>query len=254
MITITPVLFDGGIVGEPSETYKSENTPLHKIVVHVIEQMMTHPALRSPQWLGHKIVAESEFAPPVPNKPINIDFVLIDNDEAMSYWDAPSNCLGFHSLTSGVYESEDGDILSTKHRVVMKLCEKQYRRYVLEERQQETDPTSSRHDLEYLISYLVTITHEIAHCVEWISWTNGMTPSDVQNGIEDESIDLKMLDISAGNGIIMEFDGDMSDDKLNHLMEERVEGKGRQWLRDLALDPDLIDEVCEHYAPDSEKL
>ncbi len=254
MITITPVLFDGGIVGEPSETYKSENSPLHKLVVHVIEQMMTNTALRSPQWLGHKIVAKPEFAPPVPSEPINIDFVLIDNADAMSYWDVPKHCLGFHSLTSGVYESEDGDVLSTKHRVVMKLCEEQYRRYVLEERQNEVDSTSSRYDLEYLISYLVTITHEIAHCVEWISWTNGMTPSDVQNGIDDESIDLKMLDISAGNGIIMDFDEDMTDDRLTDLMEERVEGKGRQWLRDLTLDPDLIDEVCECYAPDSEKL
>lgn len=254
MITITPVLFDGGIVGDPSETYKSENSPLHKLVVHVIEQMMTNTALRSPQWLGHKIVAKPEFAPPVPSEPINIDFVLIDNADAMSYWDVPKHCLGFHSLTSGVYESEDGDVLSTKHRVVMKLCEEQYRRYVLEERQNEVDSTSSRYDLEYLISYLVTITHEIAHCVEWISWTNGMTPSDVQNGIDDESIDLKMLDISAGNGIIMDFDEDMTDDRLTDLMEDRVEGKGRQWLCDLTLDPDLIDEVCEYYAPDSEKL
>lgn len=254
MITITPVLFDGEIACEPSETYKSENSPLHKLVVHVIEQMMTHTALRSPQWLGHKIVEKPELAPPVPSEPINIDFVLIDNNDAMSYWDVPKHCLGFHALTSGIYESEDGDVLSAKHRVVMKLCEEQYRRYVLEERRNEVDSTSGRHDLEYLISYLVTITHEIAHCVEWISWTNGMTPSDVQNGIEDESIDLSMLDISAGNGIIMDFDGEISDDKLNSLMEERVEGKGRRWLRDLDLDPDLIDEVCEYYAPDSEKL
>lgn len=249
MITITPVLFDGDIVCEPSETYKSQNTPLHAIVMDVLEKMKSHKALTQPEWLGHKIVPHPELALPEPVEPVNIEFVLVDNDDAMAYWDAPDCCLGFHAMTSGVYESEDGDVLSMKHRVVMKVCEEQYRQYIAEERQQEMDPTSPRNDFEYLLAYLTTITHELAHCVEWISWTNGMTPSEVQNAIEDETVDLTMRDISAGNGIIMEFDDQISELKLNDLMEERVEEKGRHWLREIKLDNALVAKVCEHYAP-----
>lgn len=252
MITITPVLFDGDIVCEPTETYKSQNTPLHAIVMDILEKMKSHKALTQPEWLGHKIVPHPELAPAVPTEPVNIEFVLVDNDEAMAYWDAPEYCLGFHAMTSGVYESEDGDVLSTKHRVVMKICEEQYRQYVAEERQQEMDPTSTRNDLEYLLSYLTTVTHELAHCVEWISWTNGMTPSEVQNAIEDETVDLTMRDISAGNGIVMEFDDQISELKLNDLMEARVEEKGRDWLSEISLDNALVAKVCNHYAPKSE--
>lgn len=205
---------------EPELSYKSQEALLSKLVENVIQE-----------------AAKIQDG--------DIDVILVDNREVFNFWNAPDGCLGFHAINSGYYEHEDNDFLSAKHRVVMLVNEEEFRRHF--EGELAKDLSDYRH--EYLDAYLVTVTHELTHCLELIEHANGMTPSEVQNAFDAEDIDLDLHDLCAGHGILFEFDENLSEEELTEIMEERVEQKGREWYNQLILDKTLYNAVIEQFTP-----
>jgi len=50
------------------------------------------------------------------------------------------------------------------------------------------------------------------------------------------------------------YNKDLSKDELIEIMEDRVELKGREWLRKCQLDEALFNEIIAHYNPEDTNL
>jgi len=243
--------FDGSDFCEDELTYKSKDTLISKLMEDVALKTELLDELKNPSFkLAQGEIDDCGIEMPV--KDVFIEVVLIDNPEIFDYFDAPENSLGFHAINSGVYESDDGDVLSKKHRVFIMVDESCLKNIIKNERDCEIDPTSSRNDAEYLKSYLVTVTHELAHCVEFITNANGLTPSDVANENENGNLSWDVREISTGHGILFPYDEDLEFSELVDIMEERVEEKGIKWLDEIKMDESLFNKALSEYSPKGE--
>jgi hypothetical protein len=252
MIKINPIFFDGVAALEEEEySFKNKESKLTKLLIQIANQAENLPNLKQPNFKGDNVFKEGCISK-IPEK-LEIELVFIDNEDLMDFWNAPDNVLGFHSYSSGAYESTDQDFLATKHRIILYVNEEHLKNHIKEERKNELDPTSNRHDSEYLFNYLVTVTHEIAHCVELIEHANGLTPSEIQNMIDNGEIFYDLMDLSTGNGILFDFNESYSYSDLEEIMEERVEAKGVDWLNKINIDKKLFQEVLEEFSPKEEK-
>jgi hypothetical protein len=249
-IKINIQYFDGSDFCEDDQTYKSQASPLGRLVENVAKATEGLDELTNPQFNLNaedaKLCGVSD-----PSGDIAIDIVLIDNKEVFEYFNAPDNSLGFHAITSGAYESIDDDCIAAKHRVFVMVDEAYLARHIQEERDQEINPESSAHDHEYLNAYLTTVTHEIAHCVEFITNANGLTPSQVYNESENGNLGWALEEISTGHGILFPYDESLSSDEIVDIMEERVEQKGIDWLCAIDIDAVLFSKALSEYAPET---
>ncbi|MEZ8292304.1 hypothetical protein AB6D11_00460 [Vibrio splendidus] len=248
MITLlTPKMPD---IDECPEMQLSQpNSPLHELFLHVIDALNTHPALTKPKYCAEKSYTEPGETPDPPSQSVNIEVYFVDNKEAFEHWEAPHNSVGLFAINSGVFESVDDDVLSKAYRVLVNCNEMEFATLIRRERQQEANPNSDRHDLEYLMSYLNSVTHEIAHAVEFAEHTNGLSPSAAFNLYEMGVIQASLLELSTGHGILYADNDDITDQEHIDIMETRVEEKGRKWLSELTLDNKLINSALRTYAP-----
>lgn len=214
------VYFDGNIIEEPDLSYSSKDTLLSKLVENVVQE-------------ASKIHDG------------DIDVVLVDNREAFNFWSAPDGSLGFHAINAGCFEYEDGDCLSDRHRVVVLVNEDEFRNHF----EGEIERDFSDYRSSYLDAYLITVTHELTHCLEFIENSQGMTPSEALNAFDAGDIDFDLTDLSTGHGILFPYDDNLSKDELIDIMEERVEQKGRDWYHKLSLDKALYNGVIEQFTP-----
>ncbi len=128
------------------------------------------------------------------------------------------------------------------------------RNHIKNEREQEIDSNSSLYDHEYLNAYLTTVTHELAHCVEFITNANGLTPAEVYNANECGDLSYDVEEISTGHGILFPYNEDLSQSELVDIMEERVEEKGINWLSKLNINQDLFLQALSEYSPQSNNI
>lgn len=245
--------FDGSDLCEDEQTYKSQNTALGKLIENVVKATESLKELQNPAFNLNKEDAES-CGVLKPKDDIFIELVLIDNKDVFDYFNVPDNSLGFHAINSGCFEYLDGDCIATKHRVFVMVDEDNLRTYIKDERNQELNPESNRHDHEYLSAYLTTVTHEIAHCVEFITNANGLTPAEVYNASECGDLGYEIEEISTGHGILFPFDDNLSFDEIVDIMEERVEEKGINWLNKITIDQELLNNALIEYAPKSNTI
>lgn len=252
-IKINIVRFDGSAIDDDELSYKSHQTPLGILVEHIATSIGSIEELSNLKFKMRAEIAQDLGLPTHPEEDIEIDVVLVDNSEVADCWNAPDGSLGFHAINAGAYEYDDGDVLSCRHRVVVIVDEEALRKHMAEERAMEMNPHSDAHDREYLFAYLATITHEVAHCVEFIEHGNGLTPSEIGNLIDSGDIPYDMSDICSGHGAIIEFDANASREHLESVMEERVEEKGVDWLLKLRLDEGLVMRAVSAYAPKGRK-
>lgn len=234
---ITVIYFDGDLIEEPDLSYGSQDTLLSQLVEQVIAG------------------ATADLTE-------DIDIVLIDNDELFDYWEAPEDSLGFHAINSGAFESVDEDCLSARHRIVIMVSEDALKQRIETSLALDSDDCRD-HRYDYVMASLVTITHELSHCLEFIKNSNGLTPSEAQNAYEDaygyadedgeanESgpIVHSVDDLATGHGILFAFDENRSQEEVIAIMEDRVEEKGIEWLHNCKIDGDLMAKVIEHYSP-----
>lgn len=250
MLKIKTSFFNGSIIDDESLSYSSFNTPLHHLVVNVIEELSKNENFINLEFkLDKKYINEEYFE--IPKEDIEIEFIIVDNIEVFDYFNA-GEAIGLHSITAGVFEEEDNDYLAKKHRVFISINEEYLKEYFLNERLNELDPYSDSYDYSYLAGYLITITHEGLHGKEFIEHANGMTPSEVNNLIESEEFELSLSDVSTGNGSLfpyMDEDDNVSEQDLRDVMEERVESAGRTLFYSLKLDPLKVKAVLNYYLP-----
>lgn len=243
--------FDGSDFCEDELTYKSKGTLISKLMEDVARKAELLDDLKNPLFKLEQSEID-DCGIKMPMKDVFIDVVLIDNPEIFDYFEVPENSLGFHAINSGIYESEDEDVLSKKHRVFIMVDENKIKEIIKNEREYEIDNTSDRNDLEYLKSYLVTVTHELAHCVEFITNANGLTPGQVCDENENGNLSWDVTEVSTGHGILFPYDEDSTTQELVDIMEERVEMKGIEWLDNIKMDDKLLQEVLSEYAPKTE--
>lgn len=240
MIKINPVFFDGEKeVNDSSLNFKGKKSPITRLALDIINKVQDLDDFKNPKFKGEIIYENKENVVNPPTNDIEIDVVFANRSEELyDYWFAPDDSMGFHCLQSGAFEKSDGDFISTKHRVLVTLDEDDLKTKIKENKNQFKNE-------ECLILYMNTVTHELAHCLEWIENTNGLPPNEVEAMIQAGSIDYSLDDIITGNGILYPSNKCSDKDEIEDIMEDRVEAKGMFWLSQIEMDKKLIKKILK---------
>lgn len=145
-----------------------------------------------------------------------IDVVLVDNAQAIEAWTPDTDCLGFHVITDWQTNSDYAD----RHKVIIHLSNE-----TLDDLYQINDLEQLTHKL---VDWLITIPHELAHALEFIERSGGLTPEQLIEKIELDDIDVSIRDFCTGSGITM--DKVDCQKTANSIMESRVETKAIDWF------------------------
>jgi len=242
----------GDELEDPSLNFKSQGRPLTKLFQYLANKVAEHPRLAhiQPRQTPENTAAPLEFK----EEGLECDIVFVDNRAALSFWDVDPNELGFHAISAGAYETQDQHYLAEKHRVVVLIDEVYLKQHVFEERMRETDPFSPVHDIEYLMSYLNTLTHELQHCIEFIEAGHGHSPAELDLLFEAGEIEHCLTDFSTGHGILYPVSEDIEADEEIEIMEHRVESNGLDMLRSIDFDYNLVKAVLDEIAPSPESI
>lgn len=200
--------------------------PLTILTEHLVSIVAAHPDVCRPVvQLNHQDYPDVAFPPE--GSTIEVDILLCSSSEALLEWTSEDSC-GVFMVTSGLLEDS---MFARRLRVGIPCDIEALRAFVLEERQKEINPASNQHDLSYLEAYLVTLTHEVAHAIDFITHAGGLSPSDVDVLCDSGEIDFDVQDAATGV-IAREEMGRHSGSPADAIdaMEERVEALGRQWL------------------------
>lgn len=247
MIKLNCIFFDGEKeVDDASLNFKGKKTPLTRLAIDIVNKVQELDSFINPNFKGEIIFNDIGDLIKPPSE-IEIDIVFANkNDEILSYWEAPEGVVGLHCLNSGAFESSDNDFLSTKHRVLVTLDESNLRSVIKTNRENQMyDKDDNSNDELYLKLYMNTITHELAHCLEWIENTNGLPPSEIQNMIESDDIHFNFEEIITGDGILFEKGAYGTGEYLEDVMENRVEEKGMTWLNSIELNNKLVKKLLD---------
>ena len=250
--TLKVIHFDGEeLLDAPSLSFAYADHPWTRLMEHVAQLAIQQPRFQdvATRYVNEHGEATLEPAP----GPFEIELVFISNREVLEYWDVDRRAMGVHTCGSGPFEARDGTDLASHHRIVVVCNPEETRRFMVQERLKELDPLSHQHDTSYIAASLITLTHELVHCIELMEHGNGWTPFDLQGMHEGEEIDLSLYDLSSGHGILFPFDGELSVKELEDIMERRVEDAGRELFYDLAMDSELFEAAYDSVCPsDSE--
>lgn len=237
--------------------FKLKKHPITKMYLDVIEKLNNVDNFVDFDFKGEKIFETKEKfkeVNPVPPDNISIDIIFLNKDEELlDQWCVPERIMGFHAINSGVFEIKDNDMLSKKHRVGIVVDPELFNEEFTKNRLFQRDINSNEFDMDFIYAYFNTLTHELAHCKEFIENTNGMTPYEVANLQEEEMVDLTFYDISNGHGILFDFDENNDRYELDEIMEERVEAKGMSWIHKIKLNEMLIDSLIKSVNIDEKK-
>lgn len=226
---------------------------LVQLMTNLVGSLNNHPDLQNvTPLIGSQQFPDIEFPPE--NSTITIDVVLVNTPEDIPMAldnDNLSDVVGAFATSSGVFD--DTRYQADRFRVLVACGDDFYRQFVARERLSEPDPSDGVHDLDYLKATLVTIGHEIAHAVEFITHCGGMTPEEVDLCHDEELIEFDMADGCTGRGMRSDLPQGISPEEADFIMEERVEEKGQEWT-EWALNlapPELVERCLKAYAPPS---
>lgn len=223
--------------------------PLVVLTKAIVSLMSNHPDLRTAPLIAISRYPDIVFPCDSGDGTAAVEVMLCSRKEALSAWEVSDDVLGLFAVTCGPM----GETLySDVHRVVIPCDGDLLRQHLTKERNQERDPLSCRYDEEFLKAFLVTITHEIAHAVEFIRHTGGLSPRALDNLYDAREIELSVVEGCNGLGVLAEMDEFLGDPEgADNAMEERVEAKGYEWLGWVfsQIDRALIDAVLDAYGP-----
>jgi hypothetical protein len=96
-----------------------------------------------------------------------------------------------------------------------------------------------------LHDWLISVTHEAGHALDFLQYGGGQTPQAIDDLYEAGDTDISMADCFSGANI----DFPPSDDKADYdRMEARVERQGAEWLEDAQLTGHLTGNVIAEFA------
>ncbi len=223
------------------------SSPLTRLTERLVEVISRHPDVASPTvLLDTSAYPGIEF--PAADTPIDIDILLCSSTEALADWNNGSAAGVFMTTGSPLEER----MFATRLRVGVPCDMEALRAFVLEERQEEMNPDSDQHDQSYLEAYLCTLTHELAHAIDFIRHTGGLTPDEVDLLYDDGEIDFDISEAATGVLARPEMAPLRTHpERAEEAMEERVEALGRQWLRWALqhIDQELIQECLQAIRP-----
>lgn len=232
MILIKPIFFNGEkILNNKNLSFEYNESSIMNLFKELLMKTENLEHLLYPKFKGEKINIKNK------KEKITINFIFIDKKELLDYWNAPEDAIGFHSISSGAYEKQDKDFIAKEHRVFLYFNEKEF--------QKNINKLPKENQKKYLKYYLSTITHEIAHCVEFIENSNGLTPKEVEDLIQNKKINVNLMDICSGNGTIFDYSSKYSYFDLEKIMEDRVEDKGENWLEEVKLSEEVINNIVK---------
>lgn len=194
--------------------YQNLNDPRIPVIRKMILELASIPELKTPQDLRPIPL----IALDITSSPDNqiIDLILVDSAEALEAWNIPDDALGCHVIE----DWQSGCEFAERHKVVINMQMDTLTNIL------DSEPDS--HFDSLIESWLMTITHEIAHCVEFIECSGGLTPHLLQVMLNEADSDLTIDNFSTGAGIRENAPCDSAE--AIESMESRVEQKGFNWF------------------------
>ena len=216
--------------------------------------------------------ARSVEYPLAPNREVEVQIVLYSNPEVASFfgnWGSQNKPLGFHASSSG-WELFRGEEIfdNAAHQVFICTDDApldQAIEEMIEDRKGNFDRFIIRRDCT---NFLITLTHEVCHAIEFIEHGAGLTPQECREVADDAEIPYVSVyhgareDGTGREGSIPLSDLDDSDEEewedLNtEILEDRIEEKGVMMFCDLvdanprlkALIEQLTDEKTLKFMP-----
>lgn len=168
---------------------------------------------------------------------VDINIIFVDGNKAFNFYfdeEVAQQTYGVFNITNG-----DGflgeDYLAKEFTVLIDASDETF--------DSTYKKDSGNNKIDFISRYLVTMTHEIQHALEFIENSGGLTPHQVEDLFDNEVFDYSVNDCSTGYGIPQYFDdfeGVQDEDEVYQIMEERVELKGRKMFNDLNIPLHII--------------
>lgn len=226
------------------------NNPLTRMIKALVELIGQHPDLQDVQ----PVLAPSDYLHlefPAPESSQTVEIHLCANSEEIDLIldRNMDNCLGVFATLSGFFDRERWT--ANRFRVLMACDEQKLSEHMKLEASEDRDKGRPPRYETYLVAYLITLTHELAHAVEFIRHGAGLTPEEVESAWEDGSLDLSVSDVCSGRGIREDMPCDMDENAANEVMEDRVEDQGIEWLEWAVarLPAEFLSDCVKAYAP-----
>lgn len=170
-------------------------------------------------------------------KSVDIKILMVDNNEIFhDYFDAESakKTLGFFNLINS--KNILGDTETPDEFIVVIEADINNFNRIYNQYAKHLDITKE----DMLNRYLVTLTHEISHAVEFIENSGGLTPFVVESLFEKDLFEHEVDTCATGYGhskYQKDYEGvDKDDDaRVTDIMEDRVELKGRKLYHQLKI-------------------
>lgn len=226
------------------------NTPLTRMIKALVEVIGQHPDLQDVQpVLAPTDYLHLEFPALESAQTVDIHLCATSEEIDLILDRNMDNCLGVFATSSGFFDRERWS--ADRFRVLMACDEQELREHMRLEASEDRDEGRQPRYETYLVAYLITLTHELAHAVEFIRHCAGLTPEEVESSWEDGSLELSVSDVCSGRGIREDMPCDMDENVANEVMEDRVEEQGIEWLEwaIARLPVEYLSDCAKAYAP-----
>ena len=168
---------------------------------------------------------------------VNINIVFVNGSESFNFYfdeDTALKTYGVFNITNG--EGFLGEEYLAKDFTVLVDASKDsfdntYKKYM------------SENKLDFIFRYMVTLTHEINHALEFIENSGGLTPYQVEDYFDSGIFDYSISDCCTGTNLpeyYKDFINITDEDEIYEIMEDRVEKKGREMLAKLNIPNDIF--------------
>lgn len=170
---------------------------------------------------------------------VTIKILLIDNNKIFNHFFEES----IAEKTFGLFNISNGDgvfgesYLADEFIVLVNASLNDFNKFYIENKNYFSNKE------EYLNKYLVTLTHEVHHALEFIENSGGLTPLEVENFFDEGIFDYDNYSCQTGYGLpayFEEYEDITDEDEIYELTELRVENKGRELLKEIEISPNLL--------------
>lgn len=192
----------------------------------IIEVLNNHPSLKRIQ----PIIDPADFPDiefPRRGAELELDIFLASHEDVFLDWCNDETRLprGMFLINSGSIDTESP--CSEKLRVIINCDAAKFTQDMINERMYEMDPFSDQYDHEYLRDWLTTITHEVAHAIEFVTHGHGLTPAEIDAAFDADLFDYGTNEVVTGWNIRPDMLEINEPYEANQIMEYRVEDKGK---------------------------
>lgn len=207
-----------------------ERCPLVILARAVVEHIRLHPEVQEVASLvSPESYPEVDFPCTREGFRADIDILLASSREVLNEWTSGDEVLGVFLATAGVLEPDA--FFSRRLQVLVPCDVERLRAHIEEERSWCMPDRFEQSDRLALEAFLTTLTHELAHAVDFARHAGGLSPHDVDVLFDAGLIDFDVGDACTGLVVRPEMDHLFGEPEAASLhMEERVEDQGRRWL------------------------